>query len=150
MFEWNSLDRFRLAQKSGYQQALREIRLGQKQSHWMWYIFPQLRGLGLSMMSCFYGIRDLDEAKEYLADPVLGKNLNEISAILYNLPESNPVNILGTIDAVKLKSSMTLFAYADSDPDSIFVNILEKYFGGMQDLVTVELLISNNTGGNGK
>ena len=106
----NNLKRFTEAQYRDYEQALKEIKNGRKESHWMWYIFPQLKGLGRSYTSDFYGIENLDEAKAFLQDPYLGKNLQEIAAALLELDNDNATQIMGRPDDMKLKSSMTLFA----------------------------------------
>lgn len=119
----NNLKRFTEAQQRDYAQALREIQNGRKESHWIWYIFPQLKGLGRSYTSDFYGIVDLDEAKAFLQDPYLGKHLQKISEALLNLDNDNATQIMGRPDDMKLKSSMTLFACAD--PEMLF---LRKYW----------------------
>ena len=131
--------RFIAAQMTTYEKALSEIKKGKKRTHWMWYIFPQLRGLGVSEMAKTYGIIDLDEAEAYLNDEVLGARLREISAELLKLPENNAVKIFGDIDAVKLRSSMTLFAIV-SEEDSVFHKVLLKFFDGKQDPSTLALV----------
>lgn len=133
------LDRFINAQERTYEVALAEIKNGQKKTHWMWYIFPQLRGLGFSQMAYTYGIVDLNEAKEYLAHPILSERLIKITKALLDLNENNPEVILGDIDALKLKSSMTLFSLA-SEEGSVFYKTLEKFFGGSLDRETLKLL----------
>ena len=133
------LERFFPDHDRDYPQALREIRAGHKKSHWIWYIFPQLRGLGTSQMSWDYGIIDADEARLYLSHPVLGSDLLEISEALLKLDESDPVKVMGRIDAIKLKSSMTLFA-AVSDEGSVFHRVLDKFFGGEKDASTLSRL----------
>ena len=134
------LERFTLAQEKDYKIALREIKAGRKKTHWIWYIFPQLKDLGYSYNAKFYGIENLDEAKNYLAHPVLGKRLIEISEELLNLPENNPVTVMnGEIDSMKLKSSMTLFAYI-SEKNSVFHKVLEKFFGGGFDENTIKII----------
>ncbi len=136
----SDLERFTRAQGRDYKIALREIKAGQKQSHWIWYIFPQLKDLGYSYNAKFYGIENLDEAKNYLAHPVLGKRLIEITEALLNLPENDPIKVMnGNIDAMKLKSSMTLFAYI-SEKNSVFHKVLEKFFGGGRDEKTINLI----------
>ena len=123
-----------------YAQALREIRSGEKQSHWIWYIFPQLEQLGQSPEAKLYGIRDLDEAKEYLSHSVLRTRLFEISEALLALSSDDPVNVMGaSIDARKLCSSMTLFAAAEPDCP-VFQRVLDKFFHGRPDYKTIELL----------
>jgi len=140
------LDRFIKAQENSYSIALIEIANGKKESHWMWYIFPQIKGLGFSEISNFYAISNLDEAKEYLNNEILGTRLIEISNILLELDISNSVEIFGRIDSLKLKSSMTLFSLISED--SIFQDVLEKFFKGEKDEKTIELAkvkkINNN------
>lgn len=135
----DTLDRFLKAQEHTYPTALREIRSGRKESHWMWFIFPQMRGLGMSDMAYIYGIADRSETEAYLAHPVLSARLHEITGALLVLDESNPNAIFGGIDAMKLRSSMTLFA-AVSEEGSVFHRALEKFFGGKADQRTLELL----------
>ena len=135
---WN-LERFKRAQFDSYEQALREIRSGRKRSHWMWYIFPQLRGLGFSSTAEYYGISTLDEAKAYLEDPVLGPRLAEISQVLLELDDKNADRIFGYPDNLKLRSCMTLFAAA-AGRDSVFQKVLDAYFNGVGDPRTTEML----------
>ena len=133
------LDRFLDAQRGDYAAALAEVRRGRKTSHWMWYIFPQIAGLGQSSTARYYSIRDLEEAREYYAHPVLGQRLREISGALLGLRGSDPVAVFGGIDSMKLKSSMTLFAVAAPD-DPLFRQVLDKYYGGEQDALTLRIL----------
>ena len=133
------LDRFLDAQRGDYAAALAEVRRGRKTSHWMWYIFPQIAGLGQSSTARYYSIRDLEEAREYYAHPVLGQRLREISGVLLDLRGSDPVAVFGGIDSMKLKSSMTLFAVAAPD-DPLFRQVLDKYYGGEQDVLTLRIL----------
>ena len=133
------LSRFLKAQEYDYEQALREIRSGRKRSHWMWYIFPQIQGLGFSRTAEFYAIRDLEEAKDYLAHPVLGARLNEISSALLDLEGLSASQIFGYPDDLKLRSSMTLFQMADLDCD-IFPKVIEKYYDGVPDSRTVNIV----------
>lgn len=133
------LKRFLNAQKDDYDQALREIRGGRKQSHWIWYIFPQLTDLGYSSTAKYYGIKDLDEAKAYLANPTLHARLIEISEALLELPKNDPNLVMGYPDDLKLRSSMTLFAAADPDCP-VFQQVLDKYFNGQPDQRTLDLL----------
>ena len=133
------LKRFLDAQKRDYEQALKEIRSGRKRSHWIWYIFPQLEALGYSSTAKYYGIRDLDEAKAYLAEPTLRSRLIEISEALLTLPENDPSIVMGYPDDLKLRSSMTLFLAADPDCP-VFQLVLDKYYGGKPDPRTLELL----------
>ena len=133
------LDRFLDAQRGDYAAALAEVRRGRKTSHWMWYNFPQIAGLGQSSTARYYSIRDLEEAREYYAHPVLGQRLREISGVLLELRGSDPVAVFGGIDSMKLKSSMTLFAVAAPD-DPLFQQVLDKYYGGEQDAQTLRIL----------
>lgn len=132
------LARFRNAQDFGvYEQALCEVKSSRKQSHWMWYIFPQLRGLGHSHNSWFYGITCAEEARAYLEDATLGPRLREMCRVLMELPESDPQAVFGW-DWVKLGSSMTLFDFVA--PDDIFKCVLDKFFSGSADPNTLEKL----------
>ena len=132
------LSRFLKAQEQDYEQALREIRSGRKRSHWMWYIFPQIQGLGFSPTAQYYAIRDLQEARDYLAHPVLGTRLKEISSALLDLNGLSASEIFGYPDDLKLRSSMTLFRMADLN-EPVFLEVLEKYYDGKPDARTVEL-----------
>ena len=124
------LSRFIQAQGNRvYEEALAEIKAGRKRSHWMWFIFPQLEGLGYSGMAQYYGIQDLDEAKEYLADITLGSRLREICSSLLALPESDPRKVFGSPDDLKLRSSMTLFALAAPE-EKAFSEVIEKFYSG--------------------
>jgi uncharacterized protein (DUF1810 family) len=135
------LRRFVRAQDEGgtYAQALAELRRGRKVSHWMWFVFPQLAGLGRSGTARFYAIRSLDEAEAYLAHPVLGERLRESSGVVAGLRGRTAEDIFGGIDAVKLRSSMTLFARA-APGERVFTDVLDRYFGGEPDSVTERLL----------
>ena len=133
------LGRFLEAQERNYDAALRELRAGAKRSHWMWYVFPQMRGLGRSETALLYDIASLDEARAYLDHPVLGNRLRECVAVLLALPEGGAEDIFGTIDALKLRSCLTLFRIAAPGEDD-FVRALEKYFGGKLDPYTITLL----------
>ena len=133
------LDRFVKAQAYDYDAALREIRSGRKRSHWMWYIFPQLQGLGFSSTAQYYGIRDLEEAKAYMAHPVLGPRLTEISEALLGLDTCDPSAVMGYPDDLKLCSSMTLFELAAPD-QPVFGKVLDKFYGGRRDPLTLRLL----------
>ena len=147
--EYN-LERFVEAQNEygTYELALSEIKAGRKRSHWIWFIFPQLKGLGSSYNAQYYGIEDSNEAKEYLEHPVLGPRLLEISEALLKLQENDPAVVMGgSPDDMKLKSSMTLFAAvseavseAVSAHDSVFHRVLEKFFGGKMDEKTLKIL----------
>ena len=133
------LERFVKAQKYAYDPALREIRSGRKRSHWMWYIFPQLQGLGYSSTAQYYGIRDLEEAQDYMEHPVLGPRLVEISEALLVLDTSDASAVMGYPDDLKLRSSMTLFELAAPE-QPVFSRVLEKYYSGHRDRHTLELL----------
>ena len=133
------LERFVKAQAYDYDTALREIRGGRKRSHWMWYIFPQLQGLGFSSTAQYYGIRDLEEAKDYMEHPVLGARLAEISEALLALETSDPSAVMGYPDDLKLRSCMTLFELAAPE-QPVFARVLEKYYSGRRDRRTLELL----------
>ena len=135
----NSLDRFLKAQEDMYEIALKEIKNGEKESHWMWYIFPQLRGLGESEMSYFYGINGIEEAKAYLNHPVLSAQLIEICEALLEHKNGDIEDILGDIDAMKLRSSMTLFAFI-SEKNSVFFQVLECFYDGKMDEYTLKLI----------
>ncbi|HEX5192217.1 MAG TPA: DUF1810 domain-containing protein [Solirubrobacteraceae bacterium] len=134
------LERFRSAQAGMYDQALKELRAGRKRGHWIWFVFPQLRGLGRSEMSHRYGIGSLAEARAYLADATLGPRLRECCEALLALPDEADIGaVLGGIDALKLRSSMTLFALADpSEP--LLDRVLARWYGGERDDATVRLL----------
>ena len=133
------LSRFHKAQEIFYPHALREIKRGRKQTHWMWFIFPQLRALGHSPKAVYYGIESIEEAKAYLDDPVLRARLYEISEALLATGESDPVLVMGEIDALKLCSSMTLFWKA-SDGEEIFRRVLDQFYGGKEDMYTLSIL----------
>lgn len=133
------LERFRRAQAEDYETALAEIRGGRKRSHWMWYIFPQYRGLGYSSTSQYYAIQSIEEARAYMKDPVLGKHMNEICEALLNLDECDPYRVFGSPDDLKLCSSMTLFEQADPD-NPVFGRVLEKFYRGKRDQRTLNLL----------
>jgi uncharacterized protein (DUF1810 family) len=133
------LERFVRAQDGVHDEALGEIRAGRKSSHWMWFVFPQLAGLGRSETSRYYAIADLDEARAYLAHPVLGPRLRDAARAALEAPAGlSATQIFGEIDAVKLRSSMTLFSHAAPD-DALFEEVLERYFGGEPDQRTIQL-----------
>ena len=133
------LDRFKKAQAWDYDTALAEIRSGYKRSHWIWYIFPQIAGLGSSPTAQHYAIQDLAEAKAYLADPLLRTRLLEITGALLALPSKDATRVMGYPDDLKLRSSMTLFrAAAPEEP--VFSQVLDKFFGGRGDEITLRLL----------
>ena len=133
------LERFVEAQRFSYAWALREMQRGRKQTHWMWFIFPQLKGLGDSYNSQYYGIADIDEARAYLAHPVLGTRLRELCAVILSLEGNDPRALMGSPDDKKLRSSMTLFANATED-NGVFLAVLDKYYGGAQDPDTLGIL----------
>ena len=135
----NSLDRFVKAQEKMYPIAMKEIKEGKKRSHWMWYIFPQLRGLGRSSIAHVYGISGLEEAQAYLEHPWLSGRLYELCVALLHHRDKSAYEIFGSIDAIKLKSSMTLFALA-SEEYSFFDQVLECFFDGEMDELTVRLI----------
>jgi len=135
----NDLSRFTDAQRSTYSDAFSEIKNGRKRSHWMWYIFPQIAGLGFSETSKYYAIRNLSEAKAYLEHPVLGHRLVEICHELLTLNGSDANQVFGSPDDMKLKSSMTLFA-AVPGADEVFLSVLDKFFGGEKDPRTLQLI----------
>lgn len=137
-----SLQRFLDAQQRDYATALAEIRAGHKRSHWMWYIFPQIQGLGFSETAQFYAIRDRAEAEAYMQHPVLGARLMEISAALLTLENPNATRIMGSPDDVKLKSSMTLFA-ALKGAEPVFQRVLDAFFNGVSDAKTLQILRQN-------
>lgn len=124
----NDLDRFVEAQRGVYDRALIELRRGRKESHWMWFIFPQLRGLGSSANSHYYGIADTAEARAYLTHPVLGPRLRECAAVLLAVDGRSALEIFGTPDQLKLRSSMTLFAGV-AEAGSVFDKVLQKFWG---------------------
>ena len=133
-----SLDRFIDAQKEDYGTAFDEISNGRKRSHYMWYIFPQIKGLGISEKSEYYGIDGLKEAREYMENEYLRNNLVDISSKLLDLETDNPVEIFGHTDSKKLKSSMTLFELVSDN--EVFSQVLEKYFNGERDELTLDLI----------
>ena len=135
----NSLSRFIQAQENDYQTALAEVRAGYKCSHWMWYIFPQLKGLGFSLTAQYYGINGREEAMSYLKHPVLGARLREITSVLLTLEGKSAVEIFGRTDAMKLRSCMTLFNAVDNG-DELFQKVLDKYYNGQPDERTLAML----------
>ena len=135
-----SLSKFIEAQENVYDVALSEILQGRKRSHWMWFIFPQLKGLGRSRMAFEYGIGSLAEAQDYLNHELLGSRIREISNALLGLNTNNPVSVFGETDQLKLRSSMTLFCMASEAEDSVFHQVIHKYYGGEMDESTFKLL----------
>lgn len=136
------LQRFVDAQEDDYAQALAEIRAGRKMSHWIWYVFPQLKGLGRSYLADYYGISGMQEAQAYLAHPVLGARLREIARATLALDASDPVSVMGDIDALKLRSCLTLFreAAVDAADRALFQALLDKWHHGESDRVTLRML----------
>ena len=132
------LERFVLAQEQSYQAALQEIRNGKKRSHWMWYVFPQIQGLGVSPTAMYYAIQDRKEAEAYLAHPVLGQRLHEICEALLALKSCDADEVFGFPDDRKLRSSMTLFYLVSGE--ELFRKVIEKFFAGELDPLTVSLL----------
>ena len=137
-----NLERFVRRQEEDYGRAYKELSEESKRSHWMWWIFPQTTGLGMSSTSQEYSIKSLAEAKAYLEHPVLGKNIREISKLLTTINQSNASIVFGYPDDLKLRSSMTLFAEAaESDEDrNIFLKVLDKFFDGKKDTRTLAIL----------
>jgi len=134
-----TLERFVKEQDKSYQDALSELKSGRKRSHWMWYIFPQIKGLGFSEMAKYYAIENIKEAEDYLAHPILGKRLIKIALVLLELDENNADKVFGYPDDMKLKSSITLFANVNRT-NPVFIKILDKYFDGEQDAATLRLI----------
>jgi uncharacterized protein (DUF1810 family) len=135
----DSLERFVEAQEHDYAVALDELRAGRKRSHWMWYVFPQMRGLGSSPFSERYGIASLDEARAYLAHRVLGPRLREIADVVLRIDGASAREIFGSPDDLKLRSCATLFAQL-SPPSSVFHQLLDKFFDGTPDAATLALV----------
>jgi uncharacterized protein (DUF1810 family) len=133
------LERFVAAQDPVYAGVVRELRAGRKTGHWMWFVFPQVAGLGSSEMSRFYAIGSLDEARAYLEHPVLGPRLRECAGLVLAAGTPDAEAILGGIDAVKLRSSMTLFRRA-APGDPTFQAVLDRCFGGVEDPATIDRL----------
>lgn len=135
------LTRYIEAQEKKYAVALSEIKSGQKESHWMWFIFPQIAGLGHSEVSKVYSIKNIEEAEAYLKHEVLGFRLKEISEVLLGIDSNNAKLIFGTPDDLKLHSCMTLFAIANEEtPNNVFEKVLDKFFNGKYDRNTVEII----------
>lgn len=132
------LDRFVSAQAGAYDTALGEIRRGAKRTHWMWFVFPQIAGLGRSEMARRFAIQSLAKARAYLAHPVLGPRLRECVAALQDLIGMTAESVFGGIDAIKLRSSLTLFIEAGAGP--LFSAALERWFDGQKDDMTLRLL----------
>ena len=138
MYSQNDLSRFLIAQENTYVIALAEMKNGQKRTHWMWFIFPQIKGLGTTEISIKYSINDIDEAISYLNHPVLGERLKEISEELLKIRGKSASEIFGSPDDKKLKSCMTLFSLVSHEPNA-FHRVLEKYYKGEKDERTLEI-----------
>ena len=138
VYRQEGLERFVKAQKRDYQLALEEVRAGKKQSHWIWYIFPQMYGLGHSCYANLYGIRDKKEAEEYLKHKILGKRLREITMALLEHDACSAEDIFGNLDAMKVRSSMTLFDIVS--PEDIFDKILNKFYANQRCDITIRML----------
>jgi uncharacterized protein (DUF1810 family) len=134
-----NLDRFLKAQEDQYDTALDELRAGRKRSHWIWFVFPQMAGLGHSPTAQYYGIKSLDEAAAYLSHPILGGRLHESLKALQLLEETSANHVFGELDAMKFRSSLTLFTEADG-ADPIIEGALYRWFGGRKDEKTLQLL----------
>ncbi|MDY2797622.1 MAG: DUF1810 domain-containing protein [Anaerobiospirillum succiniciproducens] len=138
MCDTYNLERFVEAQKSEYDVALREIREGCKRSHWIWFVFPQMASLGFSYNARFYGISCIDEARAYLAHPILGKRLRQITEALLQHKDKDVLSILGAIDTLKVCSCMTLFDVVS--PDDVFRQVLETFYDDKRDAQTLALV----------
>jgi uncharacterized protein (DUF1810 family) len=132
------LQRFVNAQRDVYPQALSEIKNGNKTSHWMWFIFPQIKGLGSSSASVLYSINSVNEAKAFLGHPILGPRIRECCSGVFDLNGVSVEHIFGDIDAIKLRSSMTLFDHIA--PEDVFSDVLRKYYSGQKDLKTLAII----------
>lgn len=137
----DNLQRFLDAQQDVYEQALAEVQNGRKYSHWIWYIFPQLKGLGMSYNAHYYGIDSKEEAAAYLAHPVLGKRLREITSAFLQLKAQSAQDVFGSLDAMKVLSSMTLFN--EVAPDDLFQQVIDLYYQGKPDERT-KMMLDNN------
>lgn len=138
-----NLNRFLEAQNLKYLDALKEIKQGKKQTHWMWFVFPQIKGLGFSDYNFFYGIENLEEAQQYYDHPILGKHLIEISLALLKIENKTALEIMGKSDERKLQSCMTLFSLL-INTNNVFEVVLDKYYQGNKDKKTLELLQINS------
>ncbi len=141
----NDLERFLIAQQTYYRIVLQEIKSGRKRSHWMWFIFPQIAGLGYSETARYYAIKDMAEAKAYMEDYTLSSNLIEISQALLDVDSDDATAVMGWPDDLKLKSSMTLFALVKPECE-VFQKVLEKFFHGEKDQKTIEILQDKKLG----
>ncbi|WP_026898864.1 DUF1810 domain-containing protein [Daejeonella oryzae] len=138
----NELSRFLIAQENTYATALKEIKNAEKKSHWMWFIFPQIKGLGTTEMSVKYSINNISEAESYLNHPILGQRLNEITGELLKLKGKSAAEIFGSPDYKKLKSCMTLFSIVSGEPN-IFNKVLDQYYNGEKDEKTLAIISAN-------
>ncbi|WP_316831660.1 DUF1810 domain-containing protein [Pedobacter aquatilis] len=143
--ELEKLERFLTAQNESYLRAIAEVSAGYKRTHWMWYIFPQLQGLGKSETAQYFGLSGLDEAAGYLRHPILGANLREITSALLSIQDRSAQEIFGSPDEMKLHSCMTLFARIPG-ADEIFRDVLIKYYGGQEDELTLTILNEGTSG----
>lgn len=134
------LQRFLDAQQGDYAQALAEVKNGRKQSHWIWYVFPQLKGLGMSYNAQYYGIDGREEARAYLEHPILGERLREVTKAFLDLPDVSAQEVFGSLDAMKVLSSMTLFNEVATQEDKLFSQVISKYYKGVPDRRTLERL----------
>lgn len=134
----SNIERFLYVQNRTHELAKKEIQSGKKISHWMWYTFPQIQGLGESDFAIFYAITNLEEAKRYLKHEILGQRIKDLSNELLKLKINDPVEIFGRLDSMKLKSSMTLFDYVENN--SVFNDVLNKYYNGQKDELTIHIL----------
>jgi len=125
-----------------YNLALSELMAGRKESHWMWFIFPQIKGLGFSKMDATYSIKSLEEAQKYLKHPILGKRIRNCSQLLLDIDTDDPEYVMGYPDDLKLRSSMTLFDIAFDGENNVFGKVIDKYYDGERDGLTVEILYS--------
>ena len=137
------VSRFIRAQDKVYRNVLNELKKGKKVSHWMWYIFPQLKELGYSDTAIYYGIENLVEAKEYVNNEILYQRYIECCNILLDLKKADILEVLGEIDSLKLKSSLTLFYYADQNNRNIYMQLLKKYYDGKMCVATCDILNTN-------
>jgi uncharacterized protein (DUF1810 family) len=142
----HDLQRFVTAQAPVFETALAELRAGKKRSHWMWFVFPQVRGLGRSSTAVFYGIESLAEAKAYLADPVLGARLEAVTRAVMGWPDRSLHAIFGSPDDMKFRSSMTLFSVASGEPKNLYREALDLTCEGQADEATLSLLEAENSG----
>ena len=136
-----NLERFVSRQKDSYDTAYKELSQGMKQSHWMWWIFPQIIGLGMTSISKEYSIKSIEEARAFLDHPYLGKNLKEICKVMLHIESNDASHVMGYPDDLKLCSSMTLFIEADSE-EKLFQQVLDKFFNGRKDSRTLDILKS--------